>query len=244
MNLTQLLIFELGTGCNLRAYHRKCPSSLGLTRYELLDTSRKLDNETIIDVATRAYREHGFTGMVGWHYYNEPTLQLERMLNLMRTIKDRVPQSQFILWTNGTVKLSTDEEELFEEIHTSDYKDDPDGDELDDRMLRRIPLGFIPCMRPFVEFILDAFGNHHPCCFDWRGEASLGNVFEVGFDELIKRWRQLREDVCLAEMSEHAPTGCINCGHRRFGIQHLDEATAQRALQWRKTKLMETLKNA
>jgi hypothetical protein len=113
---------------------------------------------------------------------------------------------------------------------------DPHGLQLDDRLERLNgswhDKGKQPCTRPFTEFILDCFGNHHPCCYDWRGEASLGNVHVDGFTALVERWKLFQDAVCGAEMSDDAPAACRACG-RRPPCGVIDRESVIRAMRWR-----------
>lgn len=87
LQYTQFLIFELGTGCNLAKDHDKCPLS------KRKKGIKKLDDKAIINLAVISYKEFGFTGLIGWHFYNEPMLYWERMLNLIDRIREKVPES-------------------------------------------------------------------------------------------------------------------------------------------------------
>lgn len=121
MALTQLLCFELGSECNLGEAHRRCPNQHP-ERYSHVDTSRVLDDDTIVEVAERMYGEFHFTGLVAWHYYNEPLIQAQRMFGLMDRIKERVPQSRFLLWTNGTyLPEDCSEFRVFDQAFISTY---------------------------------------------------------------------------------------------------------------------------
>ena len=96
---TQFLIFELGNKCNFSKIHPKCPI---LARTE---SNRKVPDEKIVELVKQAYDELGFTGLVAWHFYNEPMLQWKRMIKLMEMIQAQVPKSRFLLWTNGSILM-------------------------------------------------------------------------------------------------------------------------------------------
>ncbi|MHC4867289.1 MAG: radical SAM/SPASM domain-containing protein [Planctomycetota bacterium] len=230
MRLTQYLIFELGSGCNLSGAHRRCPNAHP-ERYAHLDTSRTLDDDTIVSIATRMYREFGFRGLIGWHYYNEPMVQRRRMWQLMGRIREAIPESRFVLWTNGTIVNTNgvvlDQDLLpfaaFEQIHITDYGDDQwptilAGElearqipasihhwELDDRLDPPVEESDRPCLRMFTEFIVDNHGNVHLCCYDWRGLGSPGSVFTTPLGELVERWRAIREAISGPRMRLDPP---------------------------------------
>ncbi|MCK5439188.1 MAG: SPASM domain-containing protein, partial [Gemmatimonadetes bacterium] len=75
-----------------------------------------------------------------------------------------------------------------------------------------------PCARPFVEFTIDCYGNVKLCCFDWQGLGSLGNVYTHGLDELVKKWQQIRRDICGEKMTDGAPAVCRTCRKRHAAV--------------------------
>lgn len=254
LSVLQLLNFELSTGCNLAHLHEKCPNRHP-ERFAGLDTSRPLDDDTIVAIATRAYQEFGFCGFVGFVYYNEPLLQAERMFSLIQRIRGNVGLARFLLWTNATlIPQDCWRFSAFEQIHLSWY----DGVDLpavvgrlqrhcsrihwydkrtcglDDRIQELPPPDpTAPCTRPFFELAIDAFGNLHPCCYDWRGRTGLGNVHADNLGSLLVRWESLLGEVCGEQMAADAPDACLRCGHRWSGYQIIDPAITIRAEQWR-----------
>jgi hypothetical protein len=234
MDKTQFLIFELGRQCNLGAIHTACPN---LHKDRFAESIRELDDETILRIARDVYWDHGFRGLVGWHYYNEPLLQQERMFRLMDAIKWECPQAGFILWTNGT-RLPADCAEFakFDQIHITDYS-------ADGRPPRNLPylqaaapraqihrwtldqrlhmLGETqntrPCLRPFTEFIVDYSGRVHICCYDWRGLASPGSVYDCTTAEIVAKWQAMRDSVVGERMAVDAPEACRRCTMRCSG---------------------------
>lgn len=249
--LVQLLEFELGSKCNLGHVHHECPN-LHPERYGTLDTSRELDDQTIVDCAVRAYQELGFQGLVGWIYYNEPLLQADRMFKLMAEIKDQVPRARFILWTNGMlIPEACEHYRQFEQIVISGYNEQSrrgmerlsaqrincryaEDAGLDSRMAQlTIQPDMKPCLRPFVEFIIDNHGNHHLCCYDWQGRGSLGNVFTRDFAELAKEWRAQLPAIVGDTMSDGAPAVCRSCAYKWDKYQQHDERIVERARRFR-----------
>lgn len=230
----QLLILEVGESCPLAHLHLKCPAHLGTDRYERLDCSHLLDDDTIVATARSFYRDRGFTGLIGWHYYCEPLLYAERMFGLMARIRRAVPLSRFLLWTNGTLipsdPVALAQFALFERVVISDY-----GDEYSPRVgqLGRVcpSITVIPahlderrqelgqpsdatCQRPYTEFIVDCFGNVHLCCIDWRGLASPGNVLRDGLDSCVVKWRDTAAGIVCTPMAPNAPEACRRCPMR------------------------------
>jgi hypothetical protein len=231
--------------------HHECPNKHP-ERYGTLDTSRELDDDSIVRCAVQAYQELGFTGMVGWIYYNEPLLQAERMFTLMDRIKAAEPRAKFILWTNGMlIPADCDQYRQFSEIVVSGYNDDSkrgverlhawkinvrwvEKPGLDDRLVQLEPKDpQQPCLRPFTEFIIDAYGNTHICCYDWQGKATLGNVLVGDFATMVADWRKRLPEIAGERMTDKAPAFCQDCGHRWERYQLHDEVIVERARRFR-----------
>ncbi|HUS38545.1 MAG TPA: SPASM domain-containing protein [Pirellulales bacterium] len=249
----QMIEFELGSACNLGHMHPECPN-LHPERYGNLDVSRELDDDTIISAAVDAYENLGFTGLVGWIYYNEPLLEADRMFHLMREIKWRAPRARFILWTNGMM-IPDDCERYrdFSQIVVSEYNSAsrrgfdrlishgidakllPNA-KMDDRLVNiepTAPGNTEPCLRPFVELIIDNHGNSHLCCYDWQGKGTFGNIFDTPFAEIAATWRNQLPHIVGPQMDESAPGVCRACGHRRNKYQQHDDAVITRARRFR-----------
>lgn len=247
MELNHVLVFELGSQCNLGRYHKKCPN-MHPERYVLVDTSRELDDDTIVECAVSAYQKHGFTGLIAWHFYNEPTLQSERMFALMDRIREQIPQSRFLLWTNGTrFPVDPTRIKMFSLVYITDYfglkpawepflgalgvVGNIIGDPvLDDRLQPEMSQPQLHgCIRVFTEFIIDNYGNHHPCCFDWRGVLSLGNVYKEGFDELVRRSKEFYK--LIVKQDGKVPEMCQWCQKKQF-LMNFDDPTGKRIERW------------
>lgn len=231
MHLTTFLIFELGQACNLGKVHAACPN-LSAERYSHLDTRVVLNDVTIIATAVRMYREFGFHGLVGWHYYNEPLLQQDRMFRLMTEIRKDVPEARFVLWTNGTMfPEDISQFTQFDQIHVTSYTPPNSPEHLNqlvtlcpDVKVRSVPLDSrltatqkfsrLPCLRMYTEFIIDHHGNVHLCCYDWKGLASIGNIFTTGLTDLVAEWQSTRETMNGIAMSADAPEVCQVCSMR------------------------------
>lgn len=239
MRHLQFLIFELAPRCGLASRHALCPVR-DPRRWRDLDTRRRLDDDTIVECARRAYAELGFRGLVGFHFYNEPLESKARMLRLIRRIREAVPASRFVLWTNGVlVEPPASDLSTFDQIWVSNYESrdfsflrsvtrklvviDP---HLDGR--RDLPANPSrrPCYRPYVELIVDAFGNTHVCSIDWQGRASPGNVHAIDFEILVERHVAIRDSIGRWRMRADAPAACLACDHRYDSIDALDEKIA------------------
>ncbi len=245
MRLIQLFACELSAGCNLAAAHPLCPVN-DRRRWQQVDTRRRLDDDTIVQIARRAYGHLGFTGLMGFHLYNEPLLSKDRMLALMMRIRAAVPASRFILYTNGTlIRPPAAELAVFEEIRITNYtgRDFSFLEPLVPRLVvtrpdfdnRRDPpasIGSAPCLRPFVELAVDAYGNVHTCSIDWQGDTRIGNVFTEDFALLVARFAVIRASLCGRKMAPDAPPRCLSCTNRYSRIATYDARIARRARRW------------
>jgi hypothetical protein len=163
-------------------------------------------------------------------------LHAERILRLMTEIRRLVPESRFVMWTNGTGQgvFYQSVRDMCEQWHVTQYEA---GIRLDERLERRPSMGGKPCLRIFTEFVLDVFGQHHPCCYDWRGEASLGNVHDKGgFNDLVLFWSWSQKLIGGERMmaQEGGPMdACRQCGWRTSAITGFDPESAARAEAWR-----------
>lgn len=230
MKYTQLVSIEITTKCNLADRHARCPNT-SPERYRYLDTRHTLNDDIIVSTVKELYQHHGFRGLVAWHYYCEPLIEYKRIMQLMGRIRAEVPDARFLLWTNGTL-LPEEPEPLraFERIVITDYgginKDRLDKLQathdgvsvhnwpLDDRLQIEGRTDNSPCARMFVEFIIDNYGNVHPCCYDWKGRGTLGNIFSEGLANIIIRWQTARDRISGREMQDNSPAVCKTCKHK------------------------------
>lgn len=221
---TQFLIFEIGSECNLADCHPKCPIK------QRKRDGRELDDYTIIRHIEDAYNRFGFKGLVGWHYYNEPMMQINRILGIMEKVRELVPTSKFVLWTNGTILSADPRMQLFEQVHVSDYfnqrelllnayKGVSSLDVFTPNFDNRIESIYIdnnnsPCYRPHIELIFDNFGEAHICCQDWKNEITIGNLWHDDFGAILERRNKVMFQICGDSMTSDAPTRCLKCPNR------------------------------
>ena len=178
MNGVRHLSIEAGPRCSMR--HEWCPVSKMPARVATLTPE-------VAEVIIREALARGFTGEVGFHYYNEPTLYPD----FIRRVTEAAPEARYVLWTNGaflTDRLAA----RFGRIVVTDYGD-----------LKPLPahpnLGVIPCTpdarasiyespeirehivcyRPSFEVPVDCTGRFHLCCEDWRGDVWIGDTSDI-----------------------------------------------------------------
>lgn len=224
MQYVQFLILELTPECPLGAKHTWCPNTHP-DRFKR--GGHPLTEDKAIDIAVEAYTEHGFTGMVGFHYYNEPMAGFDKIKRVMSGILEAVPQARFVLWSNGLcIPHDLQEYGIFDQLNFTDYGNKEKLNEIaaavpnvkiwgkcvDNRMTeKRVKVGGA-CFRVFVEFIVDFMGWVHLCCYDWRGKAAVANVHDMPFSEIVKKWQNIRNALVHHTGVHHtAPGYCRQC---------------------------------
>jgi len=239
LSLTQIISFEIGQDCNLATLHKdECPIS------KINRTERTLTDELIINTTVDAYAHLGFEGLISWSFYNEPMLHAERMLGLMTSIKLILPQSRFLLWTNGTILIEDPRMKLFEQIYVTNYfnktseelvkhfgqkvlfKGNP---QLDDRLNHYTEPNNKICTLPFDNFLISNTGEVYICCMDWQNEVKIGNIFDKSLTELEEiRWETIK-NISGKEM-RNAPKACKGCAFK-WDMAKFDEGIRNRALE-------------
>ena len=231
MRHTQFLIFEVGTGCNLK--HKECPC-YAQERYTNVDTSQEMSDDMIVEVAVRMHEEFGFQGLIGWHYYNEPMLYRKRVRRLMARIKEKVPKARFVLWTNGQLLEGHKDLAGFEMVRITDYEGSNYGWareaasdvrvmrwKLDGRLKALKGPSDARCRRMFTEFVIDFYGNVHICCIDWKGDVEVGNVMKNSLDGVVERFLVIRDSMSY-RMNADAPQVCRRCALRTQEVDRIE----------------------
>lgn len=218
MNL-EYLSFETNPLCNYKKDHPWCPINDPL-RYPSYEPKIPCSDSAIVNFAFKMI-EHGFKGKIGWHYYNEPMLTLNRCLNLMDQIKFKYPDTKFVLWTNGSLldKGSRAWLPLFYQISVSLYNDrdtinapsvcegipgsvcNPAPHDARKHIYDITPNNAGGCRRPRdIEMIINYYGNLRMCCSDFRGHVCQGNIMKEDHDLLIKMWFEMADKVANGEV--------------------------------------------
>jgi hypothetical protein len=159
-----------------------------------------MPNETIVTFA-KAVISRGFDGEIGFHYYCEPTLDIDRM----KAIMEQLPDAKFVLWTNGLLLHKMDPEyfKKFNRVLVSLYKPchipelqnitispapHDDRRSIYDTKLTN-PGG---CIRPSkTEMCINCYGNLRMCCSDFRGKVMLGNIMYEDHQFLLDGWEEM-----------------------------------------------------
>ena len=221
-----LLSFEIGDRCNLQHIHDKCP--INCRTYK--NTERCLDTDTILDSIQMA-KKLNFDGYIAFHYYNEPLLYLDRILEII----NRAPNNKYLLWTNGLLldRIPENNEflSLFEYICITCY--DPKNMpfflrikdiykkveifdwELDDRLnaYDRPYCNKISCKRILFEIPIDYYGNVHLCCVDWNNQFQVGNIFDKSLYDIVRSdvYQSITKMSHKELIDENCPDICKRC---------------------------------
>lgn len=219
MRALQLLIFEAGPGCNLSHLHHRCPASVG-DRWRGARDEPYLTDEQIVSAAVSAIRDHGFRGVIGFHYYNEPLLYIDRIHKIATSIRDAEPRARFGLWTNGSVIVDPGMLSIFERAWVSKYNETlpyieqsgipkviPQSGVLDDRL--RAVGNPTCCWRPFIELVFDCRGFAHLCCAAYHADEAVGNLHSDSMSDIVSRYCSMRDSL---RTSCAQPPICTRCG--------------------------------
>lgn len=195
MKSLQLLSFELTNHCNLSHIHPWCPSN----RYERYADAQGIGmtDPCILDFVCACMR-YGFQGRVAFHFYNEPTLNIDRCVWLANACKSMGIGN--VLWTNGTCRNIP--ENTFDDVFVTEYDTAPDGvtraipyrpdSRIDiystDPMQGDIP----PCYRPSrLEMPINYYGDIRMCCGDWKGTVRIGNIMRDKPADIFAMWARV-----------------------------------------------------
>ena len=170
---------------------------------------------------------------------------------IIAAIRAAVPQSTFCLWTNGTLlPADCSAFSVFSHVHVTDYARDGHPPRnmtalhaacprvqvhsgiLDTRLEDRHRDGDAPCLRPFTEFIVDHFGNVHLCCYDWRGEATMGNVLTDKLRDIVFRFQAARQAMAGERMAGTAPAACRRCALRTGNLSRFVDESYRAAAEY------------
>lgn len=227
LSKTSLISFEAGNECNLSKIHDKCP----INYWTYTNTDTPLSKEVIIQSIKEAQKLN-FHGYVAFHYYNEPLLKKDMIMEIIDSVND----CKFLLWSNGLLldrKVENNkflkkfnficitcyfekDRPFFEELKKWHGNVQIFDWELDDRekSYTREYNNEIGCRRPLFELPIDYFGNVHLCCFDWNATYDLGNINKTSFKEVIlsEKYQKLLLDTKKRLLDQDTcPKVCKKC---------------------------------
>jgi hypothetical protein len=204
------LCFEVGTTCNLAGVHSRCP----INEIPRDPQATALTPESIVEFAAYMVTQ-GFRGHIAFHFYNEPLLELDKVLETIGKIKQRMLPVKFNLWTNGKL-IPRDPEKAsyladFDEVVWSAYSHE---DAAAARELRKTyshiviresgldlrrehkdlpdnvgPGDFGICHRQDHELIVRNDGTVIHCCADFKNTIQAGNVLRDTPADILSNWR-------------------------------------------------------
>jgi radical SAM protein with 4Fe4S-binding SPASM domain len=232
---------ELGHMCNLASEHTLCPAALRSA------PERAVSDERFVEIADQAYNNLGFVGHISFHHHNEPMLYWKRMLDLMDKIRLKVPQSKFLLWTNGTIANTDPRFDNFDRVVVTRYPQHQNlithkkalivPETWDERLIDRVEITKSPCYRPLLEFTIVAGGDVVLCCQDWKNEVKLGNILDDDLETIVRRKAEI-VDTIIRPMTDATPERCRACNGKLGVPNHM--GIAERPLQFLKERGIET----
>lgn len=193
-------------------HKNKCPISHP-ERYRFSNSHTPINDEAII-IFYEFCRRYGFRGIVMWHMYNEPALEIEHIRRLMEKMRkiDRMQAFQL------TTHLPGDYRD-FDIVNINNYSK---GSYLDNRIKSAdgtgLPYSEMPktgrCGRGLGwEIPIDYYGNWCLCCNDWRCEESFGSIMHSSFLSLLSRYIEKRKTIRWYDEESYynLPRMCRSC---------------------------------
>jgi len=219
---------QLSNVCNMN--HKKCPVSVYTERKHL---PLKYVTQIIYELS-----ELGYVGSIGFHCYNEPTID-PRLYYIMNYTRKMLPRSTIIIWTNGkilTKELLLDFSEIgnikyfvsrydnsitksmFDDVGISDVSWlGVDENKMDDRLCwydRDCNQHNTPCTAPYRQLSIDYMGNVVICCMDWKSSVVFGNIKDSSLIYILSSEEMKRTSNELAVGIRRHPL-CKRCRTRR-----------------------------
>lgn len=204
--------------------HPQCPSGHPI-RYKYSKSDKPIDDLLIISFWEWCTYKHYFRGILNWNGYNEPTMVIDRIVNLLHYMRkiDRGLPAQIV--TNDD-KFQSDE---FEIIKRSRYGAggtrlcDDRRPQFDNRLAAAIggegkpysqmaPFG--RCVRGMGwEVMIDYYGNWCLCCADFSCEEAFGNIWKDDWDEIYEIASEKYRKICWTNEAEYnaLPRLCRAC---------------------------------
>jgi radical SAM protein with 4Fe4S-binding SPASM domain len=197
---TSRVSIELSNLCNYANIHKKCPLSL--------EVEKKILSSNVVMEVINTLGEFGFTGTIAFHTYNEPLID-PRLFKFIEQTRKACPACNIYILTNGYYLTQMLALELMEigvsSIHVSAYTS-KEYDRLSkiklnipyevekmilmDQVLAIYQSPFIDhkatCFAPLNEIIITREGDISLCCRDWQRRYTFGNLYEKGFNEIMK----------------------------------------------------------
>ena len=220
-----VLSFQIGNSCNYSNLHNKCP----INHIPIQENCQHLSTDKIVKTIEAA-QKLGFSGHVNFHFYNEPLLNLDNIVEII----NRKKECKYMVWTNGST-LSREVENnqflnLFDYVAITCYQTEDIPfyndiknhykniylfeSEFDDRLngYTRNYQNNLSCKRVQYEMPIDYYGNIHLCCFDWKNSYPIGNIFELSLEEIVnsEKYQSLYSNNRLLDLT-NSPDICKNC---------------------------------
>jgi len=201
MQISRYLAFEINKNCNLAKVHEKYCPNLHPERYIFSKSDKPITSNLIFKFWRWCVEVHHFRGIINWNGYNEPSLVIDQINEIIRRVRAIDPWQPFQIVTNNP----TMEFPNFDLVKRSLYNGDGISRDCNDTyggLDNRIasirgegkPYSKMTkhgrCIRGCGFAIeIDYYGNWNLCCNDWRCEESCGNIHEDDWEALYLRWK-------------------------------------------------------
>lgn len=192
-----LINFEITDKCNYDKLHKACPIN-SKSRFNNNASDVPISDGDIIGLMSYCINR-GFKGYFGFHYYNEPLLERDRITRIMTEINSRFPSVKFCLWTNGSM-LKDREVHKYDKVVISDYKKNKAhlaanknvhvlSGKLDKRRkIEDAKVKLSNCARVNLEMSVDYYGNIRVCCNDYKHEITSANITQSDYTTCLMKW--------------------------------------------------------
>lgn len=198
---TKRITLELSNLCVMAGRHTACPLH-GMKETRIL-------SDEIVRGVLRVGQKYGFTGVVAFHMYNEPTHD-PRLVYFIRLAKEMLPGCRIYLLTNGWYL----DRELANELvgHGVDFLDVSSYRQSDYARLKDVQLP-IPyrvlrepfddrlswygqaaadrwreaCYCPLYDISIDSRGRVVLCSYDWRRSIVFGDLHAESLEEIMRK---------------------------------------------------------
>jgi len=201
---TKRITFALSNICNLADEHKRCPLS-----DPVMSKKTTLPTKVILETLEIA-KKYDFRGCVGFHWYNEPTLD-PRLSYLLKTTKEYLPHCTTFITTNGTLltrQLVNDLIDLGLDWAMVSIYSKAEDERLRREGIFKAPINITgkmqrldgrlnlygrdlkkhkPCYAPLYELMITHDAKLGLCCFDWKQSETFGSLLDNNIEELLQK---------------------------------------------------------
>jgi len=227
---TARILIELSNICNYSRFHKRCPL------YELKNKKEILSEKIVYNVF-EICKKYNYSGIIGYHTYNEPGID-PRLMMFIKDSKKILPNIKILISTNGFYldqtlieeyeKYGVDQFEItcYSQEEYKKFKREIKFnipvklfnryDNLLDKRLniysREINSKYY-CYELF-DLIVTYKGDISLCCFDWKRTKLFGNLYKKSLEDIMmsNEFLQTRERLSKGDRFFEV---CKKCNNKR-----------------------------